>query len=150
MALLLVLVLIGLAAVLTISAQVSTALGLKVERIRQQKTMMRITAADSAWNSLPQIAAGGQRGFGTGDWTVVDSMVLPTQAREEVRIRALPESSHEAAMLSMAGYPRGQAKLLVLESTATSGASDVVQTVSCLLERDNRGKTEILGWLERR
>ena len=150
MALLLVLVLIGLAAVLTISAQLSTALGLKVERIRQQKTVLKIAAADMAWNSLSKIASGGQRGFGTGDWSVVDAMVLPNEAQEEVRVKALPESSHEAAMLSMAGYPRGQDKLLVLESTASSSASDVVQMVSCLLERDNRGRTEILGWLEQR
>ena len=150
MALLLVLMLIGLAAILTISAQVSTALGLKSERIRQQKTMLRIAAADSAWNSLPKIAAGGQREFGTGEWATVESMVLPSEAREDVRIRALPDSSGESAMLAMAGYPRGQAKLLVLESTAVSSASDVVQTVSCLMERDKRGRTEILGWLERR
>lgn len=150
MALVLVVLLIGLATVLTISAQVSTALSLRLARDRQQRTALTIVAADSAWHCMPKLVEGGDRDFGTGEWQVVEGLVLPSRARSEVRVRKLPDSSSEAQMLSMAGYPRENCGLLVLESVASESGSGTVASVSCLLERDRKGRTEILGWLERR
>ena len=148
MALILTMVLIGVVAALTVSAQMSMVIMLRQARLRQFRTMLRLAASDAALCAARQAAAEQASGkAGAGNAASPAQAVTPSGIKTEIQTRSIGKT--EAAYLPIAHDLLAEdPKLVLIESKATS--SNIVEQVSCLIGKDTGGKTRIVGWLENR
>ena len=145
-ALVLILLLVGVVATLTISAQTSLTLVQRYARTRLIRNELRLVASDSAWSFLrnrvkksPSSAAGGALP------TAVNA-ILPSGVATHVEVTDSTESLLGA--VPFLGNKAAAGRVFVLKSSAS--LSNAAEQVSCIYRRDRGGAIEVLGWHQER
>ena len=143
-ALVLVLLLTGFVAALTVQSQRIASVSLERARLRQARGNLRLAAADAAWYFLRDRVRPAPAGADVSTLNGPVKSTLPSGAQTEVDI-AEEADQRLQALSALAGSESGS-RLYLLKSFATAGG--VTERVCCLFRRNKDGKTEIVGWHE--
>ena len=143
-ALVLVLLLTGFVAALTVQSQRIAAAALRRSRLRQARCNLRLAAADAAWYFLRDQVRPASAGAAISTLGGPVKSTLPSGAQMEV---AVSEEMDQRllALSALAGAESGS-RLYLLTSSAAEGS--ITERVRCLFRRNRDGKTEIVGWHE--
>jgi len=138
MVLVLVLLVVGVVAVLTLNAQLTTAGAMRHSAVRNKRMQLRVAATDAM---LAFIRNPGVAGQGGTAWTPPPPAELPSGIKTAIVASdntGLPES----AIMLLGGRDEGS-RLSLLESSATRDA--MTECVRCVVRR-KAASIEIIGW----
>lgn len=140
----LILLLIGVVATLTINVQMSLVLMQRHMQTRRLRTELRTTASDTAWcflrDRVKMTPATG------GSLPPPDSALLPSEVQTYVNVTDSTDAFLGA--IPFLGSKSASGRIYLLQATA--GASNVVEKVSCIFRRNRSGAIEVLGWHQER
>ncbi|MEI6809195.1 MAG: hypothetical protein WCN95_10785 [bacterium] len=139
MALVLILLLVGVVAALTINVQTSIVLVQRHMQTRRLRSELRTSATDAAWCFLRDRVKPAATGAAL---PAQDAAVLPSGVETHVDVTDSTESFLGA--IPFLGNKSISGKVYLLQATA--GLSNTVEKVSCIYRRDKGGAIEVLGW----
>jgi hypothetical protein len=141
--LVLVILLLGLVAILTIHAQMTVARSLKRARDRSLRSDLRLAAADAVWYLL-QTTAGAS--FPPTDESGNCVRVTPLPAGGETSVVVVRATNVNDSIVSalLTGSHKNDTLYLVDACASVSGTSE---RVSCVVLKDAAGTIEVAGWL---
>lgn len=138
-ALVLIIMLLGVVATLTVNVQSSVVLVQRHMQAKRLRIELRTAAADTAWCFLRDRV---KRTPASGSLPAPESAVLPSGV--ETHVNVVDGTSLLMGSVPVPGSKSGSGKVFLLQATAA--ASNVVELVSCVYRRDKGGTIEVLGW----
>ncbi|MEI6217742.1 MAG: hypothetical protein WCP86_02485 [bacterium] len=145
-ALVLILLLVGVVATLTISTQSSLALVHRYARTKQIRHELRLVASDAAWCFLRDRVKKSPASAQTGALPAASTAVLPSGV--ETRVEVTDSTDALLAAIPFLGNKSVAGRVFVLKSSAS--LSNTAEQVSCIYRRDKSGVIEVLGWHQER
>ena len=145
MTLVLTMLLLGLAAILIIEAQMSASMALRHARTKQERTILRLSASDATWHFLKAQARVAFKQLDTD--TAAESVmhaVLPSGIETEVSFSK--QTSAKSTILPMSAGSLLEGDLYLVSGSASR--NEIEEQISCLVHRKESGKLEMIGWLE--
>lgn len=138
-ALVLILLLVGVVATLTIHVQTSIVLIQRHMQTKRLRSELRTSASDAAWCFLRdriKPAATGKT------LPALDDAVLPSGVETHVTVTDSADSF--LGTIPFLDNKSNSGKVYLLQASA--GSSSTVEKVSCIYRRDKDGSIEVLGW----
>jgi hypothetical protein len=142
----LVLLLVGVVAALTLHTQMRAVAAVRSATLRQQRTILRLAAADSAWSFVKDtLKTAGTNDLATS-WSTPQRLTLPSGYDTEVAV----ENASVTLGPEIPALAEQKLRTPLYRVVATASASGAVETVSCFVGRPSGGTIEIMGWHEER
>jgi hypothetical protein len=145
MTLVLTVLLLGLAAVLIIEAQMSASLALRHARTKQERTLLRLSASDATWHFLKTQARSTFKQL-DADTAPESAMHAVLPSGIETDVTASKQTSAKSTILPMAAGSLLEGDLYLVSGAASRNETE--ELVSCLVHRTEKGRLEMIGWLE--
>ncbi|MEI6971744.1 MAG: hypothetical protein WCL44_09530 [bacterium] len=137
----LILLLVGVVATLTVGVQTSLAVSQRLMQAKRFRTELRTAASDAAWCFLrDRVTRSPAAG---GSLPVPDNALLPSGVETHVNVTD-STTAFLGAIPFLGSQATGGWRIYLLQATA--GTSNVVEKVSCIYRRDRGGAIEVLGW----
>ena len=142
----LVLLLIGVVAAMTVHTQMRALSALRLASLQQQRAVLRFAAADAAWSFVKDTIRRSGTNDLEGRWATPQRLTLPSGQETEVAV----ENASVTLGPEVATMAEERLQSRLYRVAATAGASGVVESVSCFIGCRPNGAIEIMGWHEDR